>query len=128
VSEEFEVIYDGTCRVCTASRSLIEPATSANLQWISSADLTDAELAARGLSRHEVEEQLWCTASDGTKFGGVDAVRELLATTKWWGRIAATFLSTRIGRLLATPVYRVIARYRPRRHSVTSGGAANSPG
>jgi predicted DCC family thiol-disulfide oxidoreductase YuxK len=128
VNEDFEVIYDGTCRVCNASRSMIEPATNANLHWISSADLTDAELEARGLSRRDVEEQLWCTASDGTKFGGVDAVRELLATTTGWGRVVATFLRTRIGRFLALPVYRVIARYRPRELSVTPGEAANSPG
>jgi predicted DCC family thiol-disulfide oxidoreductase YuxK len=128
VSQDFEVIYDGTCRVCTTSRSLIEPVTKANLRWISSADLTDAELAGRGLSRCDVEEQLWCTSSDGTKFGGVDAVRELLATTTWWGRVAARLLGTRIGRLLAEPVYRVIARYRPRQPRATSGEAPNLPG
>lgn|GEM_PF-1197084 len=128
MNEDFEVIYDGTCRVCNASRSLIEPATNANLRWISSADLTDAELAARGLSRRDVEEQLWCTGGDGAKFGGVDAVRELLATTNWWGRVAAAFLRTRIGGFLALPVYRVIARYRPRELSVTTREAANSPG
>ncbi|GHA51600.1 thiol-disulfide oxidoreductase DCC family protein [Streptomyces rochei] len=105
------LVYDGDCRFCTTSVTLLERLLRPDC---SITPWQFADLAALGATRSQAEyEALWITP-DGTVHGGAQAVaRLLLRAGKGWAVLGA-LLTLPPFRWLAHGVYRIIANNRDR--------------
>ncbi|CAM5507650.1 hypothetical protein STENM327S_09240 [Streptomyces tendae] len=105
------LVYDGDCRFCTTSVTLLERLLRPDC---SITPWQFADLAALGATQGQAEyEALWITP-DGTVHGGAQAVaRLLLRAGKGWAVLGAV-LTLPPFRWVAHGVYRIVANNRDR--------------
>lgn len=94
------VVYDGDCGICQASARWIE-------RHISS-------LEVQSHYEYGVEElgSVWLVTSTYNYEGAEAVARVLMLSSKRWMRLCGRFMNAPVVRLVASGVYRVIARNR----------------
>lgn len=97
------LVYDADCGFCTRSARWIEARWRPGTARIRpAASIDDGELASHGLTRADVEAAAWWIEADGTARRGELAVAGALRAATGWAQV--------LGRLLALPGFRAVAR------------------
>ena len=90
------LLIDGDCAVCRASRRWVERHTApGSVEVVPNI----AEVARRsGISKEDLDQQVWVIDADGRRFGGAAAANRVLRETSWgWRRLAALYSVPPIG-------------------------------
>jgi predicted DCC family thiol-disulfide oxidoreductase YuxK len=121
-------LYDGDCAFCSACARFIErrvatPAQVIAWQW--------TDLGALGVTREQCDEAVQWIAFDGagvrTASEGPAAIADLMRTSTRGWRAAAWLLGSRVGLMVAWPVYRWVSRHRDRMPGGTPTCALPAP-
>lgn len=122
------LIYDGDCGFCTRSARWIEARWRPGTARIRpGASFDDAELAALGLTRADVEAAAWWIGTDGSAARGEQAVAAALRSATGWARLLGRALGLPGVRRAARPGYAFVARHRHRLPGSTPA-CATAPG
>lgn len=101
------LIYDGNCLFCTECAKWFESHSSGTIR--PSKSFSDAELAHLGLTREDVDLQVWWV-KDHENFGGADAIGRALLITNYpfFGR----FLMWRAVLPISRKIYKFVSSHR----------------
>ncbi len=107
---QIEFIYDGSCRLCRASRRWLERRDrTGRLRFVDSCRRATA--SGLPLQRGDLDRAAWARLPGGRLVEGFDAVVATLAALPGWRLIAAAGRARPV-RVVGRVVYRVIARHR----------------
>ena len=112
------LIYDADCAFCTVCARWAQQRLPLGIPVVGWQSIPD--LAALGLTRHDVETSVWWIGVDGRPRGENRAVAACLgAMRRWWSPLAALLALPPLG-WVAAPAYRLIARNRHRMPGATA--------
>jgi predicted DCC family thiol-disulfide oxidoreductase YuxK len=119
------LIYDGDCAFCTRSARWIAARWVQGTATITpSSTWSDADLAAAGLTRADVDAAVWWIDDAGETERGDRAVAAALRAAPGWPRVVGRAISARPMRWIAPTAYRLVARNRHRLPGGTPACAA----
>ena len=117
------LIYDGYCGICTRIARWVQRRSAGRVAVLP--NQTRGMLARTGLSRAEVDREVWAIDRAGRRGGGAAAVNRALAEMGWWRHPARLYATPGI-RQAEEAIYAWVARNRGRlaRWGITPGCAA----
>ena len=101
------VYYDGECRFCTTSVGLLNGGDN-SLEY---QPYQEAKQLPAGLTRQDVQSEVWLVMPDGRKYGGFHAVRRLAWHKPWLWPLALLLWLPGMS-WLGPKIYRWVARNR----------------
>lgn len=108
------LIFDGDCGFCTSCANWVAARWAGDARAIPWQTLSDAKLAALGLTRSDVSAAVWWIDDRGEKFRGHAAIAESLSAGSGWSALAGRALRVPPVSWLAAAAYPLIARWRHR--------------
>jgi predicted DCC family thiol-disulfide oxidoreductase YuxK len=105
------VYYDADCKICTTSVGLIKDGD--NDESLEYRPYQEASELPAGLTKQNVQDEIWLVMPDGRKYGGFHAMRRLAWRKLWMWPMAPLLWLPGMG-WLGPKVYLWVARNRHR--------------
>ena len=112
--EPGELLYDGTCGFCTRSRDWIMHRIRDDSIATAAQDVSPERRATLGLSDDDLATAVYWIDASGAAYRGARGLGHALRHTRQPWRSVGLILGTAAGAVVATPFYRLVARYRHR--------------